>query len=187
MITKSILLLILFNISALFLKLISLFVYPISYLFRNKLRKYIYFKDQKGLELHEENCSVITKVLWFFLDDSIWLENIREHKTNKEYCIYGKKNWLVEKLSEGKLKEFLRSYYWGAIRNSNENLLMYIAFGKLLYVRKYIKNNFIEFRIGRHLKTIYPIPFLDIYLWKLHLSTGFYKGNGKFKALTLKR
>lgn len=183
-----VIMLVLFNLINLITKILSFIVFPISYYYRDKLRMKVHFTDQKGLKLFKQNPKFYELFLWFFLDDSIYNENVVERQVNKEYCVYGKKCYIIEKLlKEGNLKEFLRSYYWNVIRNSSENFWMYIAFGPATQVLKTIVTKRLKYEIRKYPKCKFPLSYLDYYIWIFHFSTGFYSGNGKFKGITLKR
>lgn len=163
------LLIVLFTLMNLLAKTLTLFIYPIAYFSRKWIRKKIHYENYSTYPLYNEH-NVLATFLWFFLDDSIWLENTLERGVDKEYCVYGKQI--------GVKGDFLKSYYWGALRNSVENFLHYIQFGKIISFTE-VENKFGKFRIGYHEKVGFPVPFFDI--WKL--SVGFYKGTGKFTVM----
>ena len=115
-------------------RLISPFVYPLAYLLRHWLRT-----DEEALR--HEQASSVGVVLWrhrpgwfllaMFLDDSINAEGRIRWGKDIDYCAYGNRSDLVEKLPEGKFKEFARSWHWSAVRNSCINLTWLTALGDM--------------------------------------------------------
>ena len=89
------------------------------------------------------------KALWLLLDDSINAEGRLKFGKDIDYCEYAHRHPLVEKLPEGKFKEFARAYHWSACRNSCINLTWLLSLGdmtdeKILYGEK--PRNFIAER-----------------------------------------
>ena len=115
-------------------RLLSPFVYPLAYLLRHWLRT-----DEEALR-HEEASSVGV-VLWghtrgfgflhAFLDDSINAEGRIRWGKDIDYCHYGNRSRFVEWLPESAFKEFARSYYWSALRNSAINLTWTLCLGDM--------------------------------------------------------
>lgn len=114
-------------------RLVGLALYPIAYALRHEIRT-----DEVFMR-HEQaaTCGVVLwwprdyKLLWLLLDDSINAEGKLLYQKDIDYCHYGNRNDLVEKLPEGKFKEFARAYYWSAVRNSCINLTWLTALGDM--------------------------------------------------------
>ena len=69
--------------------------------------------------------------LWYLLDDSINAEGEVIYSVDIDYCAYGNRSALVEKLPDGKFREFARSWHWSAVRNSCINLTWLLALGDM--------------------------------------------------------
>jgi len=132
-------------------RLLSPVVYPLAYLCRHTIR------TDEVLMRHEQAASVGVvlwkpkrlKALWLLLDDSINAEGRLKFGKDIDYCHYGNRSALVEKLPDGAFKEFARAYHWSALRNSCINLSWILALGdmtdeKILYGSK--PRNFIAER-----------------------------------------
>ena len=114
-------------------RLLSPFLYPLAYLCRHAIR------TDEVLMRHEQAaaCGIVLwkpkrfKVIWYLLDDSINAEGKVIYGKDIDYCAYGNRSDLVEKLPEGKFKEFARAYHWSACRNSCINLTWLLALGDM--------------------------------------------------------
>lgn len=114
-------------------RLFGLALYPIAYALRHSIR------TDEVLLRHEQAaaCGVVLwkpkrlKALWLFLDDSINAEGKIIYGKDIDYCAYGNRSDLVEKLPDGKFKEFARAYHWSAVRNSCINLTWLTALGDM--------------------------------------------------------
>jgi hypothetical protein len=115
-------------------RILSAVLYPLAYLLRHWLRT-----DEEALR-HEQASSVGVVLwghrpgfgwLWYWLDDSINAEGRLKFGKDIDYCAYGNRSDLVEKLPEGKFKEFCRAWYWSAFRNSAINLTWTLCLGDM--------------------------------------------------------
>jgi len=147
----------------LFFILTAPFIYPIAYLLRWEIRtkeilvdKYLY-KPKKYL-----------KWLWFYLNDSEYLDGtFTEYGDGEKY--YPKFIWNSK-------SEFLKSYWFNAIRNNAVNWNNYNAFviiGKFIRITKHIGDdkNFIQLRQFEN-KTL---PAIQFYLFSKKFFIGFSK------------
>jgi hypothetical protein len=154
-------------------RIIFLPIYPIAYLFRKWARFNYKFNN------------LTAKILWFALDDSINIEGIEKYGKDIEYCWYGKRcNWIEKIIPEGSFKEFMRSFYWGALRNSSVNLTEAISAGNIILVLKRIGNNVNYFEVRKYNKII--LPYLELHPFGFMLQAGFLK-NGRFESEFTKR
>ena len=108
-----ILLFILFILAEPIKRILSFFLYPLIYPFRDKLRH-----DTLHLCLWNDYLYLPKfKWLWFFLDDSIKMESGHEYSTEPNRI---NSYWFKS--------EFGKSYHWSAIRNSFVNWNNWVAF-----------------------------------------------------------
>jgi len=148
------------------LRVIFIFVYPVAFYFRNWPRKY------KGL-------------LWMALDDSIVRDSIARGAGPLEYCCYPGKEQpfgkLINKLPVGRFTEFLKSWNWGAWRNSGINLAIAIenwigiSINPLYHLGS--KTSFYEIRAHKHL----ALPYLELHMSKVYIQCGWLMC-GRFQA-----
>jgi len=145
-----ILLFILFILCEPIKRILSFFLYPFVYPFRNKLRtkeilwkEYLY-RPTKGLTF-----------FYWFLDDSIFMEQGKEYDDKaKRYP-----DWIWELH-----KDWLLSWWWSGCRNSCVNFGNYQAFKLGDFITKFRKfgndNNFVEMKHFENGKRLYTEFFL---------------------------
>lgn len=172
--------LILYLTLSLIQKAISLILYPLAYILRDCTRGQQIIADIIYLPNHG-----ISKLLWYILDDSILIENRKVFHNDKEYCYYGKRSIIIEALiPEWFFKDFFRSYYWGAIRNSFINWSRWHAFIKIGHMTSVINH----INLGNE-KSFYQYrefyfsnrPYLQLWYGTFFLQIGFLS-NGRFEA-----
>jgi len=139
-----ILLFILFILAEPIKRILSFFLYPLIYPFRDKLRH-----DTLHLCLWNDYLYLPKfKWLWFFLDDSIKMESGHEYSTEPNRI---NSYWFKS--------EFGKSYHWSAIRNSCVNWNNYMAYKIGFYIKTLKRwgsiNNFIELRQYDNGKRLY--------------------------------
>ena len=172
-----------------FKKLISLFVYPMAYLFRHKVyRSKEANKDNWQLDKVRQYNKGIKFLIWLFLDDSIHSDY------GKEYA-QGKYPKILNYIKPQFLSEFLKSYWFSAVRNSSNNMSHYLSVGDLikvienkkyiwnrftlyLYKRMYTKNNQVKVRCRIEL-------FIKIGGKYCRIAGGWLK-NGKYEGISLR-
>ena len=119
-------------------RIVSLCLYPLIYPFRAKLRT-------KAILWKTYLFKPAFKPLWFFLDDSINMEQGEEYDDKEKR--FPAILWELH-------NEFLLSYWWSAIRNSCVNWNNNVAFKlghKLQCMKKWGgKNSFVELRLFAH-------------------------------------
>ncbi len=148
--------LILIPVFELLKRIITTPLYPIVFLFREWAR--------------EKN-----SFLAYVLDDTIVADNIAEGYPPYEYCGYGKRDKLVEKLPEGKFKELMRSFAWGAVRNNSINLMVELEkkVGTLVEVKSRHQYNAKSFYEIRLFTSGLELPYLEYWIGKYRLQIGF--------------
>lgn len=124
-------------------------------------------------EWARKNCSFLA----YALDDTIVADNVKNGGPAVDYCLDGKKSALVEKLPDGKFKEFMRSYYWSALRNNSINLMteMEKKVGNMVKVisrHDYNAKSFYEIRL---FESGMELPYLEYWIGKYRLQIGFIK------------
>jgi len=125
---------------------IFMLLYPIAYIFRKQITKnvrtkYDYKEWDKTKQYNwKEKPPLIWYLLWLILDDPTYFEPHGDGEYFDEYL----PGWLYEK--QGKFWEFVKAYYWGALRNNAVNLSRVIAVKGFIdrYVHIGGKYNFIE-------------------------------------------
>ncbi|HSW49200.1 MAG TPA: hypothetical protein VLH09_03450 [Bryobacteraceae bacterium] len=171
-------------------RLLGLALYPIAYALRHSIR------TDEVLMRHEQaaTCGVVLwkprqfKALWLLLDDSINAEGQIVYGKDIDYCHYGNRSDLVEKLPDGKFKEFARSWHWSAVRNSCINLTWLLALGdmtseKILHGSK--PRNFVAERTypgGKKRLYIQFYPWGDFRVKAGFLSNGRFEIQARVKA-----
>ena len=113
--------------------------------------------------------------LAYILDDTIVSDNVANGYDPLEYCGYGKRDPLVEKLPEGAFKEFMRSFAWGAIRNNSINLMVELekkvgAMKSVVSRKQYNDKSFYEVRL---FECGLELPYLEYWIGKWRLQIGF--------------
>lgn len=151
-------------------RVVGLFVYPVSYQFRTwpRLRHSFW---------------------WLWLDDSIVLDSIKRGYGPIEYCGYGKREplgFLTEKMQAGPLREFLRAYSWGCLRNNCINLRDVMAAGPMIEVlwRAVGVDSFYEVR--RFAKG-WALPYLELWFGEYRLQAGWLTGCGQWQVSFIKK
>lgn len=148
-------------------RIVFMVIYPISYVFRKWVRM--------GVR------NVVRHILWLALDDSINKEGLEVYGKDIEYCAYGKRSGLVEKLPEGWFKEFARSYHWGALRNNAINLTWELTPGDMVSVRSRWGKGLCNFYELRNYPGNWVLPYLQFYVYgDLRFKIGFLT-NGRFE------
>ena len=149
-------------------RIVYMFVYPFAYVFRNKARdESKYWYDYHKAIRKEYKGSLFWTLIWGALDDVTLYENV-----DKEWIKAPK--WLPT--------DFLKSYYWGAIRNNAVNLSRILAIkefkDRIIHVGG--KYNFFEIK---HFKGFpYYAPYFQFYIPKtfIRIKAGWLT-NGKYE------
>ena len=115
--------------------------------------------------------------LWWVLDDSIHQHSL-DRGFDIEYCDYGKREplgFITERLPDGKFKEFMRSFGWGAIRNNCINLAcqteIWIGWATGVYYRIGSETSYYEIKMFKHL----ALPYLELHIGKVFIQAGWIK------------
>ena len=114
-------------------------------------------------------------ILYLVLDYSIVRDSISKSGKPLHYCSYGKRNNMVEKLPEGRFKEFARSWAWGSLRNSTINLM--IVLEKWVGVKTSVMfhfggdKSFYEIRRFKRL----ALPYMQFFIGPYRFQAGWLK------------
>ena len=143
-----------------FLKRIFFMIfYPISYVFRRKLLSireaydfYTDWEEDRNIRSKLKNKNKILLFLWFALDDAPYFSKGKEYYEEK--C----PSWL-------KL-DFLKSYYWGAIRNNSVNLSRFLSPGREIEEKYIINKSKAKLIIRKFNFFISKLPFFEIWFTK---------------------
>ena len=146
-------------------------IYFVSYLLREQINKKVRSKYNYNLwdKKHILNLKIkfnIFYFLWFALDDA-------------PYFLNNKKEYFDEYIPKIYFTEFLKSFYWSAIRNNAVNLSRVMAIKGFISRKKIIGNkNFMEVK---HFKGFpYYVPYLEYHFGCMRLQAGWLT-NGKFQ------
>lgn len=154
-------------------RIIFTIIYPIAYILRKQINKkvrseYDYFIDWERHRHIKFNTKIkkLWLFLWFALDDAPYFLNNYKEYFDKYIPKYYK-------------TEFLKSFYWGALRNNAVNLSRYIAIYN--YKEIFVKiGNINKIEIKHFGCFPYFLPFIEFYTGKLRWKAGWLK-NGKFE------
>lgn len=150
----------------LFKRLFFIVLYPMAYLVRAKART-----SKKGLFW----------LFWAVLDDTIVADSLARCGLPLEYCCYGKREplgFLTERLPEGRFKEFMRAFGWGAIRNNGINLEIWLGAGTMEYVFWGIGST-IRYEVRKF--TGLALPYFEATILGFYLRAGWLTG-GRFES-----
>lgn len=115
--------------------------------------------------------------LAYALDDTIVADNVANGKPAVDYCVGTKQSKLVEKLPDGPFKEFMRSYYWSALRNNSINLMVELEkkVGTMVAVKSRHDYNAKSFYEVRLFTSGMELPYLEYWIGKFRIQIGFLK------------
>jgi len=137
-------------------RILFMIIYPISYIFKNKLEvireSYNYYLDwekNRDIKSKLKDKNKILLFLWFALDDAPYFSKNEEYYENK--C----PSWLKS--------DFLKAFYWGAIRNNAVNLSRFLSSGKEISKNIIFNNKKIYFVIRKFNFFIKYLPFFEIW------------------------
>jgi hypothetical protein len=157
-------------------RVVSIPIYPVAYYLRDIIRS-----DRRDGDMYIPANNEIAKILWLTLDDSINIEGYEDYGKDIEYCAYGKRAPIIEKMKDGPFKEFARSFHWGCLRNNCINLSRLMSPGKMSSEKIILggkPKNFLSIRMytGRRFR-----PYLQFYVWgDLRFKAGFLT-NGRWE------
>ena len=156
-------------------------IYPVAYVFRDSLRTRE-VTDHDNLYIPKPG--PFGRLLWCLLDDSINIEGIHCYNKDVEYCVYGKRSQIVEWLPKSSFKEFMRSFYWGCLRNNCVNLSRILSPGTMVrqvvvlgYDDPSLDESFYAMRIYRNRVRR---PYLQFFIGSLRFKIGWLT-NGRFE------
>jgi len=165
-------------------KIVSFLVYPIAYMFRNKVTRSTNAYTETNWELDKilkEN-SFWQILIWIWLDDSIHSDYKKEYHPTRH------QNRIANFLDRLFKSEFFRSWYWSGIRNSSNNLSHLLAYyfnGRKHGIEQICLNNkYIRFIIKRFEKSIRP--YLELHIGGYEINIG-WLDSGKFEGPKIRK